>query len=120
MIAFGVLTLVLAVQLCVLWRKVERLEREKTEIARMAQDRVQDAVNRILVLKGVRPIAEPVLDAPVRIAGPVYTADELDNLRDMVRERLEVAQYRGEAITEAQAKAEVWAGLGFQAAPVEL
>jgi hypothetical protein len=38
----------------------------------------------------------------------------------MVREHIEVAQYRGEAITEAQAKAEVWAGLGFQAAPVEL
>ena len=119
MIPLCVLALVLAVQLVALWRKIERLEREKAAVVAEAQARIQDAVNRILVLKGVRPIAEPALDVP-RVSGQTYTADELDNLRDMVRERLEVAQYRGEPVTEEQAKAEVWAGLGFQAAPVEL
>lgn len=120
MIALAILCGVLAAQLVAVWRKCERLEREKAEAAAESFRVMRESVNRILSIKGVRPIAEPV--APMeRPAPPVtFTADELDHLRDMVRERLEVAELRGQPITEGQARAEMWGSLGFSTAPVEI
>lgn len=122
MIPLAILCAFLAAQLVVLWRKCERLEREKGEAAAESFRVMRESVNRILSIKGVRPIAAPLAPEPERERGPVvsFTADELDNLRDMVRERIEVAALRGESLPESLAKQEVWASLGYASAPVEL
>lgn len=120
MIALSLLCAILAAQLVALWRKCERLEREKAEALGESFRVMRESVNRILSIKGVRPIAESV--APVEKHAPpaVFTADEMDHLRDMVQERLEVAELSGRPITEADARQEVWASLGFSTAPVEI
>jgi len=89
----------------ILWDRIQ--EREA---------RADKLFDRMLVLKGIRPIAEPKLDE-YKPRTPVFSQDELDAIQDRIRERLEVATLRNEPMTPAQAEAEVWASLGYPQPP---
>lgn len=89
-----------------LWQRY--LERER---------RADQLFDRMMVLKGLRPIAEPKLENP-QPQRPVLTQDEMDGIQDRIKERLEVATLRGEALTPSQAEAEVWATLGYPNPPI--
>lgn len=88
-----------------LWSKY--LEREK---------RADQLFDRMLVLKGIRPVAQPQLDQP-RPSTPVFSREELAVIEDRIKERLEVALLRNEPMTPQQAEAEVWASLGYSQPP---
>lgn len=121
-IALIALCLVLGSEVVILWLKCERLEREKDAIQAASfadkRDLLRDTSNRILQLQKVRPIAEPALQAPAK-STPSYSVDELDNIRDMIDERLEQANFTNTPMSRQQAAAEVWAGLGYLEPPLE-
>lgn len=129
-IGLSILCAVFALQIIVLWRKCGQLE-QKAESARTeadtkikaardeAFDRVQQALNRILVLKGIRPIAEPILDTP-RPRTPVLSDVEAEGIQDMIKEEMEHAELLGKPITREQAARQVWNSLGHHEPPMEM
>jgi hypothetical protein len=88
-----------------LWSRYQERER-----------RADQMFDRLLGFKGIRPIAQPQLDQS-QPRTPVFSQDERDAIQDRIKERLEIATLRNEAITPAQAEAEVWASLGYSQPP---
>jgi len=107
-IALAVFNIVLLIERYAFWRILWARIQERESQA----DKLFD---RMLALKGIRPIEEPKAATPSR--GPVLSADERDAIQDRIKERLEIATLRNEAITPAQAEAEVWASLGYSQPP---
>ncbi len=116
------LCLVLGLQVIILWLKCERLEAKIDSLQEThyadKRELLRDTSNRILQLQKVRPIAEPAMQNPVK-PSPSYSADELDNIRDMIKEKLEHAAFTNTPMDERQAAAEVWASLGVVNPPLE-
>lgn len=108
-IALAIFNVVLLVERYAFWRILWARIQER-------EARADKLFDRMLALKGIRPIAEPKAEE-YRPRTPVLSQDERDAIEDRIRERLEIATYRNEPITSEEARAEVWASLGHSQPP---
>lgn len=116
-VALIAVNLILLAERYVFWRLLWAKYHEREARADQMLDLLLKMYDRMLALKGVRPILTELKASETRERPPAFSQDELDAIKDRIKERLEIANFRNEPITPAQAEAEVWASLGHAQPP---